>query len=48
MAIGGWGHEDLDFLERLDAVGLAREYRYGTFTGLDQHRSDGLDFEGAW
>jgi hypothetical protein len=37
----GWGHEDLDFLRRLDAVGLARDYRYGTFTGLDHDRSDG-------
>lgn len=37
----GWGHEDLDFIRRLDAVGLARDYRYGTFTGLDHDRSDG-------
>jgi hypothetical protein len=42
----GWGHEDLDFVRRLDAAGLARDYRYGTFTGLDHDRSDGLDFDG--
>jgi hypothetical protein len=35
----GWGHEDLDFVRRLDAVGLARDYRNGTFTGLDHDRS---------
>jgi hypothetical protein len=41
----GWGHEDLDLIRRLDAVGLARDYRYGTFVGLDHDRRDGHSYD---
>jgi hypothetical protein len=43
----GWGHEDIDFIYRLDAAGLDRDYRYGTFVGLDHHRSDGHSHDAA-
>ena len=43
----GWGHEDIDFMFRLDAVGLDRDYRYGTFAGLDHDRSDGHSRDAA-
>jgi hypothetical protein len=43
----GWGHEDIDLMCRLDAVGLDRDYRYGTFAGLDHDRSDGHSRDAA-
>src|SRR5438046_783477 len=41
----GAGAKDLDFIRRLEAVGLARDYRHGTFTGLDHDRSDGHSYD---
>jgi N-terminal domain of galactosyltransferase/N-terminal region of glycosyl transferase group 7 len=41
----GWGHEDLDFIRRLDVVGLGRDYRFGTFAGLNHDRSDGHSYD---
>jgi hypothetical protein len=43
----GWGHEDIDFMHRLDAAGLDRDYRHGTFVGLDHDRSDGHSHDAA-
>jgi hypothetical protein len=41
----GWGHEDIDFKHRLEAVGLTCEYRWGTFSALDHDRRDGNTFD---
>jgi N-terminal region of glycosyl transferase group 7/N-terminal domain of galactosyltransferase len=40
----GWGHEDLDLIRRLEVTGLERDYRYGTFMGLD-HNRDGHSWD---
>jgi hypothetical protein len=42
----GWGHEDIDFKRRLEAAGLTCHYRWGTFSGLDHDRRDGITLDG--
>jgi hypothetical protein len=43
----GWGHEDVDLMHRLDAAGLPRDYRYGTFAGLSHDRREANSFDAA-
>jgi hypothetical protein len=43
----GWGHEDVDLMHRLDAAGLHRDYRHGTYAGLSHDRRDANSFDAA-